>query len=132
MALSHPNASVTRDRGVKMKAIPAVHAMRAELAYRHSVSAALNVLFVIAAVIFGLLSATAAAQSPPPQSSIIVKMVAGLTTADQAAVVARNGGVEVSSVPALRLHTIQVATDQLDAVVTKYRTDPQVVRVEVN
>src|SRR5262245_38187964 len=70
--------------------------------------------------------------TPPATSSIIVKMVAGLTAEEQAAVIARNGGVEVSSIRALRLHVIQVAPDQLVDTLAKYKADPQVVSAEAN
>jgi hypothetical protein len=40
---------------------------------------------------------------------------AALSPEQQAAVIARNAGIETPSIPALRLHVIQVATDQLDA-----------------
>src|SRR5215471_3318165 len=65
-------------------------------------------------------------------SSLIVKLVNGLSPAEQAAVIARNGGIERSSIPALRLHTVDVPTAQLEAIRHNYESDPQVVRVEVN
>ena len=65
-------------------------------------------------------------------SSLIIKLVDGLSPAEQAAVIARNGGVEKSSVPALRMHVVDVPTAQLDAIRHSYESDPQVVRVEVN
>src|SRR5690349_13706079 len=56
-----------------------------------------------------------AAMAQSTTASLIVKLVPGLTTSEQAAVIARNGGTETSSVPALRLHVVQVPADDLDA-----------------
>src|SRR5665811_1998867 len=57
---------------------------------------------------------------PVPQpvftSSLIVKLVPGLSTADQEAVILRNGGTQTSSVPALRLHTIEVSPDAINQI----------------
>jgi subtilisin family serine protease len=86
-------------------------------------------------VVASLLPTKAFAQSepvPPPPSSLIVKLVPGLTIDQQAAVIARNGGVETSSVPALRLHVVEVGADQIDQALAKYQTDAQVARAEVN
>jgi len=47
-------------------------------------------------------------------------------------VIARNGGVEVSSVPPLRLHTIECLASELDSILSNYQSDPQVERAEVN
>jgi subtilisin family serine protease len=82
-----------------------------------------------------LLPSKAVAQTdpaPPAPSSLIVKLVAGLTIDQQAAVIARNGGVETSTVPALRLHVVEVGADQVDQALLKYQADSQVARVEVN
>jgi len=43
-------------------------------------------------------------------SSLLVKLVDGLSPALQADVIARNGGVERSVIPALRLHVIDGGT----------------------
>ena len=51
--------------------------------------------------------------TPSITSTIMVKMVKGLTAAEQAAIIARNGGVEISSVPVLRLHVISVPAENL-------------------
>jgi subtilisin family serine protease len=80
-------------------------------------------------------SSTSVAQpvSPPVStSSLIVKLAPGLSASEQVAVITRNGGVQTASVPALRLHTIQVDVDQLDAIAANYRADSQVLRVELN
>src|SRR5437868_6695075 len=86
--------------------------------------------FLLLATASLLWSVTATAQSTT--ASLIVKLVPGLTTTEQAAVIARNGGTETSSVPALRLHVVQVPADQLDATLAKYQGDAQVTRAEVN
>lgn len=58
--------------------------------------------------------------------------MAGLSLAEQAAVIARNGGGETSSIPALRLHVVAVATAELTDTLARYQADPQVVSVEQN
>ena len=65
-------------------------------------------------------------------SSLLVKLIGGLTPDQQAQVIARNGGVEISSIPALRLHVIQVAPADLPQVLASYQADPQVVNAEEN
>jgi subtilase family protein/Big-like domain-containing protein/fervidolysin-like protein len=81
----------------------------------------------------GFLPSNAAAQTAPPDtSSILVKLIAGLTTDDQAAVIARNGGTETSAIAALRLHVIQVPTAELADTMARYTADPQVQHVEEN
>ena len=74
----------------------------------------------------------ASAQLAPPLPTLLVKLVAGLSTDQQAAVIARNGGVEVSAIAALNLHVIQVTEVQFATVLASYQADPQVVRAEVN
>ncbi len=70
--------------------------------------------------------------TPSITSTIMVKMVKGLTAAEQAAIIARNGGVEISSVPVLRLHVISVPAENLFLLLKDYRADPQVESVEVS
>ncbi len=65
-------------------------------------------------------------------SSLLVKLVDGLSPALQADVIARNGGVERSVIPALRLHVIDVPPSDLAAVRANYQADPRVVSVEEN
>src|SRR5262249_57498910 len=67
-----------------------------------------------------------------PTTSLIVKLIVGLSTQQQTDVIARNGGVEISSIPALRLHVVAMATDQLATILASYQADPQVQSVEVN
>jgi hypothetical protein len=121
-----------------MKNIATASVLRVESTKAQFISRLLAYAFAMAAAIFlasVFASSAASAQTSPastPTSSLIVKLAAGLSADEQAAVVARNGGVEIASVPALRLHTIQVDTDQLDAIAANYRADPQVLRVELN
>lgn len=91
----------------------------------------------LAAILLGILGLTLppvalAQDSAPTTSSLLVKLVAGLSTEQQADVIARNGGTEVKTIPALRLHVIEVPTDQLADTLARYQADPQVVRAEEN
>src|SRR5205809_33390 len=87
-----------------------------------SVRNAMRVPFAVISLLIAVLSATllpppVGAQTAPAAattSSLIVKVVAGLTADEQAAVVARNGGTLTSSIPALRLLIISVATENVD------------------
>lgn len=72
----------------------------------------------------------AGAADQPTTVSIVVKLVAGLTTEEQTAAIARNGGIETATVKALRLHTISVASELLQQTMANYQADPQVERVE--
>jgi len=97
--------------------------------------AASFLLLTAATLATGLWSSRVAAQTDPAvpaPSSLIVKLVSGLTIDQQTAVIVRNGGVETSTVPALRLHIIEVGVDQLDEALARYQADSQVARVEVN
>ena len=87
-------------------------------------------LMVLFAGLVGL--SPAVAQTPPTDASLLVKLVAGLAPETQTAVVARNGGIEVSSVPALRLHVVVVSAADLAAVKALYQGDPLVEHVEEN
>jgi VCBS repeat-containing protein len=79
-----------------------------------------------------LLLPTIVAAQQPPTTSLLVKLVPGLSIAEQAAVVTRNGGIEVSSIPALRIHVILVTVEEAAAATDRYRADPQVQHVEAN
>src|SRR5213593_1139558 len=79
-----------------------------------------------------LIPTLSAAQTPSSTSSLLVKLVDGLTAQQQAEVIARNGGLEISSIPALRLHVIQVAPADLPQILARYQADPQVVNAEEN
>jgi hypothetical protein len=89
------------------------------------------VAVVVSVMLLGSLTA-ASGQDPSGTASVLVKLVPGLTLDSQTAVITRNGGVEVSSIPALRLHVVEVATAELMAVTTRYQSDPLVEHVEVN
>ena len=57
---------------------------------------------------------TPTSPSPSPTTStpsdhLIIRLIAGLTSAEQQSVIARHGGTETSSIPALRLHFVDVA-----------------------
>src|SRR5262249_62134362 len=73
-----------------------------------------------------------AQNTPPPTSSLIVKLISGLSTAQQAAVIARNGGFEATSIPALRLHIIEVPTAAVSTILQNYKAHPQVQSAEIN
>src|SRR5438094_239643 len=79
-----------------------------------------------------LVPASSAAQSPPSTSSLLVKLVDGLSAQEQADVIARDGGIERSVIPVLRLHVIDVPASDLATVRASYQADPQVVSVEEN
>jgi len=89
-------------------------------------------LLVIASVTFVPLFAVAQTAPSATSSSLIVKVVAGLTTDQQAEIVARNGGTLTSSIPALRLLIVTVPAEQLDATLARYQVDPQVQNAELN
>jgi hypothetical protein len=85
--------------------------------------------------VFSHVTAVESADSSGPvvaTSSLMVKLVEGLSPEEQAAVIVRNGGIETSSIPALRLHIVEIATADLNATLLKYQADPQVVNAEVN
>lgn len=62
--------------------------------------------------------------------SFIVRLVAGLTPDVRQAVIARDGGVETSSVPVLRIHFINISAASADEIVQRYQSDPQVLSIE--
>jgi hypothetical protein len=98
---------------------------------RRQVFSALLILFALAA--FSVLSVqNAAAADAAATSSLMVKLVNGLTPEERNAVIARDGGTEVSSIPALRLHVVECQSGDLSAVLSNYRSDPQVESVEIN
>jgi subtilisin family serine protease len=89
-------------------------------------------LTILAIVCWISPSITKAEDSPPATSSLIVKLVSGLSPEDQTAVIAGNGGIETSSIPALRLHIVKVPTSDLSTTIQNYQVDPRVVSVEEN
>ena len=91
---------------------------------------------VILIALFGfstiLVPSAGAVEQQTGNASLIIKLVDGLSAEEQAAVIARNGGVEVSSIPALRLHIVELPQDKLSEMLIKYKSDPQVQRAEEN
>src|SRR5437773_1121981 len=85
---------------------------------------------VFCALLLSFIPLSANAQSAG--SSLLVKLAPGLSPEQQAEVIARNGGLEISSIPALRLHVIQVAPADLPQILARYQADPQVVNAEEN
>src|SRR5215475_12276253 len=79
-----------------------------------------------------LLAFTASAQTTSTTSSLLVKLVPGLTVEQEANVIARNGGIVLSSIPALRLYVVAVPGGDVAAVTAAYQADPQVQHVEPN
>ena len=63
--------------------------------------------------------------------NLTVKMVTGLSTAEQAAVITHNGGVEKSAIAPLRIHVVTVPTTSLPLILQDYKNDPKVESVEV-
>ena len=63
-------------------------------------------------------------------TSFIVRLVAGLSVATQQQVIARDGGVETSSVLVLNMHFIKVPDASADEVIQRYESDPQVRSIE--
>ena len=68
----------------------------------------------------------------PTLSSLLVKLRPGLSPAQQADVIARNGGVETSSIAPMRLHVVAVLTSDLPIVLARYSADPEVQHVETD
>ena len=65
-------------------------------------------------------------------ANLIVKLVAGLSAAEQAAVILSHGGVETSAIDVLRLHMVAVAPDTVEETVAAYEADPAVVSVDLD
>jgi hypothetical protein len=92
--------------------------------------------FLALAALLSLLAlGSAAAQTTTPTSqspSLLVKLVPGLSDAEQAAIIFRNGGTEIAALPALRLHVIAVAPADVATVLARFLSDPAVERAEEN
>jgi hypothetical protein len=91
--------------------------------------AALMAVVVLVGALF--LPTVASAQSEAP-SSIIVKLVAGLTDQEKVDLIATNGGILRSAIPALGLYVIDVAAAELPDTLARYQADPRVQRAEPN
>ena len=89
------------------------------------------VLLVLLVLIGGILSSAATAGAADT-TSLVVKLAGGLTPAQQAAVIARDGGIEKSSIPALRLYVLIIPTSDLQIIQQNYQNDPQVKSIEMN
>jgi subtilisin family serine protease len=89
-------------------------------------------IFLSVLILVGGIFSYAMAEEPSVTTSLMVKMVAGLSQDEQAAVIASNGGIETSSIPALRLHVVEVSTSDLSTIIQNYQADPRVVSVEEN
>src|SRR5207247_6735343 len=78
-------------------------------------------------------SAPASSDSTSPavtnSASLIVQTVAGLTDTDIADAIAAGGGTEVPSIPALRLHVVDVDAATLATSIAEHRAAPPVAPV---
>ena len=70
------------------------------------------------------------ASEPAATETILVRLRDGLTEAEQADAISRGGGVEVSSIPALRLHVVAVPQGTVAEHLDAYRADPDVESAE--
>ena len=59
-----------------------------------------------------------------------MRLVSGLTDTDAADAIVAGGGSEVSSIPELRLHIVEVPADIADAAFAEYSSDPRVQSVD--
>src|SRR5437667_11218661 len=131
---------LVRDGGARLASSPGGAVSRPRLAGNHeeifvrSTRTTRVILLATALALLAVVSLPLAsvAQTSPVSSSLLVKLIDGLAPDQQAEIIARNGGIEISSIPALRLHVIQVAPADLPQVLAKYQADPQVVNAEEN
>src|SRR5438874_3714875 len=80
---------------------------------------------------------TPTSPSPSPTTStpadhLIIRLIAGLTSAEQQSVIDRHGGTETSSIPALRLHFVDVAGGTANEALTNFRADADVVSADLD
>src|SRR5438034_5469641 len=68
--------------------------------------------------------------APIDTRTLLVRTVAGLSDADVADAIAAGGGTEVSSIPALRIHVVEVAAATVSDSIAEYSTDPRVDSVD--
>src|SRR5690349_3904269 len=87
---------------------------------------------VLAAILLTCLAPFPTDAQTTSASSLIVKVVAGLTTDQQSALVGRNGGTITSSIPPLRLLVVSVSDAEVAATLARYQADSQVQNVEEN
>ena len=88
-------------------------------------------LLVVVGLIAGTFSSALKANAADT-ASLVIKLANGLDTVQQAAVIARDGGIETASIPALRLHIVSVPVIDLPIVQQNYQNDSQVKSVELN
>ena len=69
-------------------------------------------------------------EAPAVTDSLIVRLVPGLSSVEEAAVLALGGGVETSAIPALRMHVVEVAAATSADSIAAYRADPRVDSVD--
>ena len=69
-------------------------------------------------------------EAPSVTDSLIVRLVPGLSSVEEAAVLALGGGVETSAIPALRMHVVEVAAATSADSIAAYRADPRVDSVD--
>jgi len=91
-----------------------------------------NWVALLSAVIIMISSSSYAFAADQSGTALVIKLGDGLSPAEQATIIARNGGVETASIPALRLHIIHVSDNVLATVLQHYQSDPQVLRVELD
>src|SRR6266516_5139082 len=65
-----------------------------------------------------------------PTTSLIVRLAPGLTEAQQADVIASHGGVETSSIPALRMHVVDVPASDVSTRIDDFAADASVQSVD--
>ncbi|MFN2640492.1 MAG: S8 family serine peptidase, partial [Actinomycetota bacterium] len=68
----------------------------------------------------------------PSTTSLIVRLIPNLSATQQSNVIERNGGTETSSIPALRLHVVDVPSADAAADTASYRADADVESVDVD
>src|SRR5688500_12069169 len=69
-------------------------------------------------------------EAPSVTDSLIVRLVPGLSSVEEAAVLALGGGVQTSVIPALRMHVVDVARATSAESIAAYRADPRVDSVD--
>ena len=75
---------------------------------------------------------TTTTPAPVETATLIVKLRFGLTLAEQADVIARNGGTETSSIAVLRLHMVEVTSATFEVSKASFIADPDVVSVDID
>jgi subtilisin family serine protease len=64
--------------------------------------------------------------------TLIVRLVDGLNSDTQQQVIARDGGVNIQSIPVLRMYFIVVSQVDMDETIQRYQSDPHVLSIETN